>query len=157
MPSEFGHEDGTCEDDLAPWPGRGLTVFIVRDVCFRDRGGHPAMAVDSRGRVTKVLPWLESVDFVSDPAISPDGRRIAYYAEFIDGREADVFVALVDGSRRISAACNRRAVVVSGSAASLCAPKRRHLACPSDGSAGRRLTAARNMEESPVWLSDRSR
>ena len=157
VPSEFGHEDGTCEDDLAPWPGRGLTVFIHVTSCFRDWGGHPAMAVDSRGRVTKVLPWLESVDFVSDPAISPDGLRIAYYAEFIDGREADVFVALVDGSRRIrlhatgapswSPDGSRLAVVRNGDI---------WLVHP-DGSAGRRLTAARNMEESPVWLSDRSR
>jgi dipeptidyl aminopeptidase/acylaminoacyl peptidase len=152
VPAEFGHEDGTCEEDLAPWPARGLTVFIHVTSCLRDWGGNSAMAVDPRGRVTAVLPWLERVDFVFDPAVSPDDRRIAYYAEFADGREADVFVALIDGSHRVR---------LNASGAPSWSPDGRRLAVVRkgdiwivrrDGSAGRRLTTARGMEESPVWV-----
>lgn len=155
VPADFSDGEGTCWEDLTPWPGRKLTIFLNWGECLRNHSGPSAEALDGHGRVVGVLPWLGY--FVWDPAISPDGRRIAYYAEFIDGREGGVFVAPIDGSRR------RR---LNATGAPSWSPNGRQLALvrngdiwlvDPDGSTGRRLTTERNMEESPVWLRLRRR
>jgi Tol biopolymer transport system component len=183
-------EDGHCHDNPAPSPDGRFVAFANTGRCSHGDSGD-ILAVDLRGRQVPILGHFPGVTMSggkvwwsvvgSDPAWSPDGRRLAFAVLDLSGNgpsayaRSGIWLARVDGSQA------RRVFDASGSvpgipwpsgwpSAPAWSPDGSWLAfvsdvslpsryageifvAESDGSGLRTLTRTKTIDESdPAWL-----